>query len=154
MVAPGLLSCLDILKLLVPPISIHASLRLLSYAYSWNLPAAVLVAVWIFTLPAYHQIRAAYIHSLHSREARRLGAELIPSIKGKWPGNLDFLYNSFIKKGLYIGDGIIAPMKALGTTYSLTTMGDTRIITINPENIKQILATDFTNYVKGVSFNT
>lgn len=154
MVAPGVLFCFDLLQLLVPPIIVHTSLKLLSYVYSWNISAAVFVVVWIFTLPAYHQARAAYTYSLHAREARRHDAELVPSIRGKWPGNLDVLYNGFIKKGAYLGDGFIAPVKTHGTTFSLTTMGDTRILTINPENIKRVLATDFTSYVKGVSFNT
>jgi len=154
MVAPGVLFCLDILKLLAPPIFVHALLRLLSYAYSCNLSAAVFVAVWVFTLPAYHKARSAYTQSLHAREARRQGAELVPSLRGKWPGNFDFLYNNFIKQGLYIGDGFVLATKTHGTTFSLTTMGDTRVLTINPENIKRVLATDFGNYVKGTSFNT
>jgi hypothetical protein len=154
MVAPGVLFCWDLSKLLLPTILVHASVRLVSYVYSWSIPTAVFVAVWIFTFPAYLEVQATYTRSKHMREARKLGAELIPSVKGKWPGNVDILYNAFIKKGVYLGDGFVARIQTHGSTYALTTLGDTRVLTINPENIKRMLATDFDNYVKGVSFNT
>lgn len=154
MVALGFRFCFDVLKLLVPTFLVHASLRLLSYAYSWNIPAAIFIVVSIFTLPAYYHARTTCIYYLQLRETRRLGAELVPSLRGKWPGNLDILYNSLFRKTMYPGDSFMMPVGKLGTTYAITIAGDTKILTINPENVKRILATDFTNYVKGVSFNT
>jgi hypothetical protein len=154
-IPPGVLFCLVILKLLSPPIVLHVSLRLLSYVYSWSFSTSAFVAVWVFTLPVYVQARSAYTHYVHIREARKLGAELVPSIRGKWPGNLDILYSGgFVRKNSYIGDGLVQHVQTHGTTFALSTLGETRILTMNPENIKRILATDFDNYVKGKSFNT
>ena len=154
MAPPGVQFCWYIFKFLLPPIVVHTSLRLFSYLYSWSVPSAVFAAVWIFTIPAYIQAHASYVHYVHTCEARKLGADLVPSIRGKWPGNLDILYNNFVRKGVYIGDGYMNLVQTHGTTFALPTPGDTRILTMNPENIKRVLATDFDNYVKGVSFNS
>ncbi|KAF8577258.1 cytochrome P450 [Ramaria rubella] len=154
MAAPGVVFCVDISRRLIPTLLIHASLRIISHIYAWEISTAVYAAVWILFLPLYAQAHSAYTRLVHIREARKLGAELVPSVRGKWPGNIDLLVNGFTKQDLYVGDGLIHWTKIYGTTFAVTTLGDTRILTINPENVKRILASDFDNYVKGVSFNT
>lgn len=153
-VPPGVIFLFDLSKSFVPPLALHVSLRLLSDVFSWTLPTSTFVAVWVFTLPVYIQARATYTHFMQSREARRLGAELVPQIKGKWPGNLDLLLRSLRRKTVYIGEELERNVKQHGTTFGVSIMGDVRITTIHPENIKRILATEFDNYVKGKAFNS
>lgn len=145
---------LDVAKCFLPSLVVHAALILLSHIFRWNLSAGIIVLVWLFALPVYLQACSTYTRFTHVREARRLGARLVPRIHGRFPGNVDLLYNGFMKKTIYLGDGLLAWTQTHGTTFSVTTVGDTRILTMNPENLKRILATDFDNYVKGISFNT
>ncbi|KAG1763959.1 cytochrome P450 [Suillus occidentalis] len=74
---------------------------------------------------------AAYVladEMSQQRRAKRLGARLIPRVKGKWPGNLDKVVAMVIKsENEYLGQPI-------------------------DDEIKTILATDFDSYVKGAKF--
>jgi len=158
MAPPGVRFLLgDVPKYLLPlelPLLVHVVVLVLLRVYNWTPSVGLIILVWLFVLPVYHQARSTYTHFIHVREARRLEARLVPKVKGKLPANVDLLYKGLMKKTLYLGDGLIAWTQTHGTTFSVTTVGDTRIFTINPENLKRILATDFDNYVKGVSFNT
>ncbi|KAF8522182.1 cytochrome P450 [Hysterangium stoloniferum] len=155
-IPPGARFCADIFKsFLLPPLLAHMGLRLISVIFAVHFSSAYIAAVWIFTLPIYLRLCDSYTNLIDSREARRLGAKLVPSVPGKWPGNIDLLYNVFLKKDLYPGDGVTNWVRGNnGTTFALSTLGETRLVTMNPENVKRVLATDFDNYVKGEFFNS
>lgn len=67
---------------------------------------------------------------------------------GKWPGSIDLLWSNFFGRDLYLGDGFTKAMDIHGTTISNSVLGDYKVITANPENMKLILATDFNQYEK------
>jgi len=151
---PGIRFSFDAFKTFVlPPLLAHGLLRLYSTQLSVAIPTFVYASVWFFTLPIYWKARSKFIRIVHAREARKLGVEVLPEIHGKWPGNLDILINLVSKKHPYIGDGLLGWRASLGSVFSLSTLADSRVITSNPENVKQVLATNFDNYVKGKTFN-
>lgn len=87
------------------------------------------------------------------RKAKRLGARLIPRIKGKWPGNLDKVVTMVMKnENEYLGRPIEEEIKVLGPTINFRFFWEDLILTTDPQHIKTILATDFDNYVKGAKF--
>lgn len=154
MVPPGVLFCQDAFKtFLLPPLALQTILYLVSKTYGISVSTWVSALIWILTWPMFWWITSTWAHFMHTREARKLGAQSVPAARGKWPGNLDILWTLVQDKPLYIGDGFIKWSALLGTTFQLSTLGDTRVLTIHPENIKRILATDFDNYVKGDRFN-
>ncbi|KIJ34660.1 hypothetical protein M422DRAFT_181873 [Sphaerobolus stellatus SS14] len=138
---------------IVPPLVVYGLLRFADRTFTLDLPVYAFAGAWVFTLPVYSKLQAIYTNFIHTREARSLGAEVIPQVQGKWPGNIDILLSLASKKEPYIGDGFSKRIAGLGSTFAITTLGDMRAITINPENIKLMLATDFDNYVKGRQFN-
>ncbi|KAF8577266.1 CYP63 cytochrome P450 monooxygenase-like protein [Ramaria rubella] len=93
------------------------------------------------------------MHLVHVRDARRLGAELIVQTPGKLPGNIDLLWTNFFGQDLYLGDGFAKAIDKYGTTFANKVLGDFRVVTANPQNVKQLLATDFHSYEKGPKFN-
>ncbi|KAG0701642.1 cytochrome P450 [Suillus ampliporus] len=99
---------------------------------------------------------AAYVLAdgkLQQRKANRLGARLIPRVRGKWPGNLDKLVSIVLSsENKYIGQPILDEMKVLGPTFNFRFFWEDIIMTMEPQHVKTILATDFDNYVKGDKF--
>jgi len=71
---------------------------------------------------------------------------------GKYPGNIDLLWSNYFRKDLYLGDGFARAVDAYGTSFANNILGDYRIITIDPQHVKQMLALDFDSYEKGPSF--
>ncbi|KAG1847196.1 cytochrome P450 [Suillus subalutaceus] len=91
------------------------------------------------------------------RKANRLGARLVPRVRGKWPGNLDTVVNMVLRnENEYLGRPIEDEIKVLGPTINLRFFWEDLIVTTEPQHIKAsfdtILATDFDNYVKGTKF--
>lgn len=153
--------CTAIPTAIAPPLIVHLSLLYLSHFYSHSLVALV----WIFTLPTFWYLQATYTHFQRVRDARRLGAKLVPLVSGesfvftgsciqliallgKWPGNIDLLWTNFFGRDLYLGDGFTKAIETHGTTFSNSVLGDYRILTANPENMKLVLSTDFVHFEK------
>jgi hypothetical protein len=85
------------LHLLKPTISLHPLLQ---------------IPLVILSIPVTNVIRVNYNDFFRRREARRLGAEMIPRVKTKWPGNIDLVIRMIRKpRTEYILEPILALMK-------------------------------------------
>lgn len=77
-----------ILNILVPPLALAAlTLFLIN-----NRDRSYQILLYGLAVPVYWIIRVQYDNYDRKREATRLGAVLVPEVKGKWPGNLDLLF--------------------------------------------------------------
>ncbi|KAJ7220117.1 cytochrome P450 monooxygenase pc-1 [Mycena pura] len=86
-------------------------------------------------------------------QAKAAGARLAPTVKGKWPGNVDVLKN--LLQGLkfgYLGDGLYEMTDVYGPVFNLRLLWSDAILTACPKHMQTFLATDFHNYVKGDRF--
>ncbi|KAJ6568864.1 cytochrome P450 [Mycena capillaripes] len=102
---------------------------------------------------AFVVARIVVTQILHERDAKRMGARLAPRLKGKRPGNFDFISEMLqsYETG-YLGDGLYEMIDSLGPVVDLWPGWENIIFTVAPEHIQIILATDFTNYIKGHKF--
>lgn len=151
-------------SVVAPPLLVHVALRCAAQHAHVHLSRPLLALVWVCTLPLYWYLRATYTHLRRVRAARRLGAKLVPAVSGEcpaprrgrrltsWtgrlPGNVDLLWSNYFARDLYLGDGFAAAIDAYGTTFSNSIMGDYRVISANPDTMKQILATEFSSFEK------
>ncbi|KAH0834209.1 cytochrome P450 [Lanmaoa asiatica] len=111
------------------------------------------------------------IEILQRRRAAVAGARLIPRIQGYLPGNLDMLLDMIGRvetdyigsyksdsiimgtdEGRQSGASILEQVQLHGPVVNVRYFWEDIIFTIEPQNIKTILATDFNNYVKGNKF--
>ncbi|KAJ7181117.1 cytochrome P450 [Mycena filopes] len=84
------------------------------------------------------------------RAGDALGACLAPAAKGKWPGNIDLMRMMIHNRDM--ADGLTETVAELGPVVNTRVLWMDTILTVWPEHIKIILATDFNNYVKGERF--
>ncbi|CAE6471441.1 unnamed protein product [Rhizoctonia solani] len=107
-------------------------------------------------------------------DRKRLGPDIVevPRVKLSWPWNLDFIpfmirsresgefafWFGTIESGIiiipldYCGAPWIKLANEYGYTFNLRLFGEDQIMTMEPENIKAILSTDFNSYEKGPVF--
>lgn len=118
---------------------------------------------------AFLVARSVATERYHARDAKRMGARLAPRLRGKWPGNLDFISKllqayeiGYLGDDLHVlsshlfhtssaGDGLYELADELGPVFDIWPMWENVIFTTAPEHVQIILATDFTNYIKGFS---
>ncbi|KAJ7189979.1 cytochrome P450 monooxygenase pc-1 [Mycena pura] len=139
-------------NLVVPSIFVllaHRAATWLGFGVSlWTVLLASVVAPIAFAVA-----RNVAIEIHHRREAERLGARLAPRIAGKWPGNFDFVSKLLYEaEHGYLGDEICEVVASLGPVVNIWPLWENLIFTTSPEHIQIILATDFSNYVKGHKF--
>ncbi|KAG2156910.1 cytochrome P450 [Suillus bovinus] len=78
------------------------------------------------------------------RRATRLGARLVPRVKGKLPGNLDKIVGIFMRlETEYLGQPALDEMKELGPTLNFRFFWEDDIMTSEPQHMKAMLVTDF-----------
>ncbi|KAJ7179786.1 cytochrome P450 monooxygenase pc-1 [Mycena filopes] len=119
--------------------------------YAANIPPHLVVLYAVPGILALGTLRIWTRRMLQHIEARKLGARLVPIAHARWLGNLDIL------TGLRRTWNVAYPLEFLrevllashSNTVNLHVGWDDYIFTTEPEYIKIILATDFTNYVKG-----
>lgn len=98
---------------LLPLLFTLVEYRLLSLAQI-SLSPYLSWGLYPLTLLVWNTFRVQYDEWFHSREARRLGARLVPRVEGKWIGNLDLLLKKD-KKIPYLGQRVEDMMNELGT---------------------------------------
>ncbi|KAF8307679.1 cytochrome P450 [Clavulina sp. PMI_390] len=89
-----------------------------------------------------------WIDFSYQRQSRNHHAVLPPKMKSRLPGGFD-LISAMLKsrKEDYVGDWLNRAHEAYGKTFMMN-VGDYRIMTVEPAHIKQMLATNFSNYGK------
>ncbi|KAG9217633.1 hypothetical protein CCMSSC00406_0003678 [Pleurotus cornucopiae] len=107
----------------------------------------------LLAIPCYVSARILWSDFRMKREAAKLGARLIPRLRGRWFANLDILkeMNWHFSNG-YLGDGLTQILEQYGNAFNFHVLWGEGVFTVCPEHIKLILATDFNNYEKGPRF--
>ncbi|KAF8314507.1 cytochrome P450 [Clavulina sp. PMI_390] len=140
------------LNLLVPPFLLAALVsRLLLPLDSVKI---FRVLLYLLATPTYWTVRIKYGDWANRREAKKLGAVMAPEVHGKWPGNLDTLM-IFAKsrKSGYAAASIQELFDSFGDdvhTINLRILWQDGIITRDHLVMKQVLATGFDDFAKGV----
>ncbi|KAG9121911.1 hypothetical protein FRC07_001943, partial [Ceratobasidium sp. 392] len=86
---------------------------------------------------------------------KRFGPDVveIPKLEMRWPGNLDFIPHALNnRKTDYCGGMFLPLLEKYGNTFNVGLFGASQLFTIEPENIKAILSTEFANFEKGPEF--
>ncbi|KDQ56219.1 hypothetical protein JAAARDRAFT_70562 [Jaapia argillacea MUCL 33604] len=84
------------------------------------------------------------------RDASALNAIMAPFVESKSPGGFDLLSRIITNfKDGYPGDDFGDWVSQYGHTYCMKTLFETTVFTVEPEFIKNILASDFNNFEKG-----
>ncbi|KII83768.1 hypothetical protein PLICRDRAFT_168657 [Plicaturopsis crispa FD-325 SS-3] len=107
----------------------------------------------LLATPLIHAVRVVVTSFRRRREAAAMGARPAPVTQGNWIGNVDLLLkllDGFLHG--YPSDGQDVIVEKFGTTVNFRVLWEDLIFTVDPENIKTILSTDFNNYVKGETF--
>ncbi|KAF8317439.1 cytochrome P450 [Clavulina sp. PMI_390] len=84
----------------------------------------------------------------YRRQAHKLGAKILPQVRGRWyiPADLDLLIHIITADQWDYADNPLEElMKAHGKTIMIRVMGDRKILTKEPQHIKQMLAGNFNN---------
>ncbi|KAJ7097193.1 cytochrome P450 monooxygenase pc-1 [Mycena belliarum] len=117
-----------------------------------NVPVWATMLLTLASGPLYLTFRILRRDAHQRREAAAMGARLAPRVHGKRPGNVDLISMMMHnQRHGYPGD-------AFQGYFDQSPVCNVRILWIDaiftncPEHIKQILAADFTNYVKGERF--
>ncbi|KAJ7620599.1 cytochrome P450 [Mycena polygramma] len=140
-------------NLLVPTISIFFARKAASATLGVVVSTQSLIYCVIGGAAVFIVGHAAATSVYQKVQAKSMGARVAPKVKGKWPGNIDVLRHLLeIYETGYLGDGFYGFVKSLGPVFNLRLLWTSHLFTVSPEHIQIILATDFSNYVKGERF--
>ena len=102
---------------LLPP---FFTVVLLHLARTWDIPYAGALSTPLscfVSIPIWFTVRVQFREWKHHREAKRLGARLVPRIRGRWPGNVDVLLRIMKSRNThYIMDWAKEMMEEAGST--------------------------------------
>ncbi|EGO29652.1 hypothetical protein SERLADRAFT_445432 [Serpula lacrymans var. lacrymans S7.9] len=137
----------------IPAVGIFIAVSRIFSFYDLFLPLWAVSAFLVGGTPIAFAVKLAWAQRSHRRRAMKLGARAIPSLEGKWIGNLDVLA-TLIRRSEhdYNGQVMYDYMVTYGPTINMNVLWEDIIMTTEPNHIKTILATDFNNYWKGDKF--
>ncbi|KIK53194.1 hypothetical protein GYMLUDRAFT_49516 [Collybiopsis luxurians FD-317 M1] len=116
-------------------------------------PAFSTYSTWLYLLcaslarPISWIAQRWYAEFQDARRAAEMGSAQVPVVKESSYKIRNAIVNSFGKG--YIGDAFFEWMKQYGLTFRMKIYGESRIMTVEPEHIKAILATQFDDFEKG-----
>ncbi|KAI5983159.1 cytochrome P450 monooxygenase CYP63 [Pisolithus marmoratus] len=139
----------DIFRLLIaPPLALSVVAHVAHVHFGWWSPLLYVSSIVLAAIA-----RVQYTDMVQQREAKQLGARLIPRVVGRWPGNIDVMLK--LRKGL--SDGYIyQAYLELFEEYQCTTL-NTRflwmdnIISMDQQHCKYVLATGFNHFWRGTA---
>ncbi|KAJ7481351.1 cytochrome P450 [Mycena galericulata] len=138
-------------RLLFPPLAVYCVKLLVELYLEITVPTWLATITYILSGPAVLTAVVQYRDYVVRREAAALGAIVCRSIPS-WIGGINMLFSNM--KDIYPAEPLAIRMRDLGYTLSLRFLFQSRIITTEPENIKAILATEFTSFEKGAEFRS
>ncbi|KAF8991946.1 cytochrome P450 monooxygenase CYP63 [Cyathus striatus] len=132
---------------ILPPLVTLFALRALGTPFD---EYSVLLAV--FSVPASVIARSWYSTWRHSQVAVSLGAQVIPRVQGKWPGNLDIvikIVRSFEEE--YVLQGFADLFQEYNcTTLNTRFFWEDQFISMDENVMQFVLSTSFARFEKGV----
>ncbi|KAG6826535.1 hypothetical protein H0H92_015433 [Tricholoma furcatifolium] len=129
-------------------------LQSLSNRFGRSLSAWLIVSGSFLFVPTVSAIQIIYKRFDDRRQAAKLGARLAPRIVGKSIGNIDILATMrHLWETGYPGQGLVDYVGQGEPVVNIPILWSDMIMTVWPEHIKAILATDFNNYRKGKRFH-
>ncbi|KAK6974435.1 cytochrome P450 [Favolaschia claudopus] len=135
------------------PIAFGVGVHYLSRRFDIQIPIWATVLVATASLPLYVTYRVVKRDARQRREAEAMGARLAPRISGMGFGNLGWMKIMLHNRVHgYPGDGLNEAIEELGPIFNMRVLWIDSIMTVCPEHLKLMLATDFNNFVKGERF--
>ncbi|KAJ7692945.1 cytochrome P450 [Mycena rosella] len=126
-------------------------LLLLVAGYAANIPLHLVLFYAALGVSTCSVLRIWTARILQYIRARTSGARLVPTARGRWLGNLDILAD--LRRNWNVSYPLEVLREVLVSSHTnavnLRIGWDDYIFTTEPEHIKIILATDFSNYIKG-----
>ncbi|KAL5494824.1 hypothetical protein ACEPAI_286 [Sanghuangporus weigelae] len=123
------------------------------FGYETALPLYLKVVVSLALLVVFAYSRGVWSELQKTRDAKARGAIRVPTVRGSWPGNVDTLRFAFeTEKSGHLADDVLVHVRDHGWTHNWRLFWEDKIITMEPEHIKAVLATEFDNFEKGDHF--
>ncbi|KAF8308493.1 cytochrome P450 monooxygenase CYP63 [Clavulina sp. PMI_390] len=137
------------LNFFIPPLVIAAlvSQRLALHKVSWLYH----MILYLLATPFYWTVRVQYDYLMAKRQAKKLGLELVPEVKGKWLGNIDVLFLAAkAQETSYSESDMIYLFDRMGgvNTINLRILWQDQILTRDHLVMKQMLATGVDEFTK------
>lgn len=111
-------------------------------------------SLYILSIPVSEAILAIQSSKRKRRECKELGATPIPKVVGKRLGNFDVLKELIAaEENEYPGDIFLRWAKQYGPTYDMNILWASQIVTIDPENVRFVLSSEFSSFEKGEKFH-
>ncbi|KAF8308491.1 cytochrome P450 monooxygenase CYP63 [Clavulina sp. PMI_390] len=141
------------LNFFIPPLVLASlvSQRLALHNASWIYH----IMTYVLATPLYWTVKVQHDYLTARLQAMKLGVDLVPEVKGKWPGNLDVLFAAAeARKTSYSYSDMSYLFDRMGSdvhTINLRVLWQDQIITRDHMVIKQMLATGFESFTKAGS---
>ncbi|KAF8314509.1 cytochrome P450 [Clavulina sp. PMI_390] len=140
------------LNLLVPPLGLAALVS--RFLLPQHLTSMYRTLLYLLATPLYWTVKIQYGDWVNRGEAKRRGAVLAPEVRGKWFGNLDILVKlANLGEVNYAAAGIEDFFDIFGDnvhTINLRILWQDGIVTRDHLVMKQVLATGFDDFEKGI----
>ncbi|KAL1747400.1 cytochrome P450 [Schizophyllum fasciatum] len=147
-VPPGLVFLVKSLPHVIYPSAVAYGLL---QAFAPDAPPAAVAAALLLAHPISWFIEDTYQQWRIRRAAAALGAELAPSVPSALPRGLSHM--KFMRQHMHSGEPSTSLEKwaeQMGSNvFEVNVQGDRRIVTLEPDHIKAILATKFEDFDKG-----
>ncbi|KAL5494825.1 hypothetical protein ACEPAI_287 [Sanghuangporus weigelae] len=120
------------------------------FGYEAALPLYLKVVVSLVLRVVFGYGRGVWSEIQRVRDVKARGAIRVPTVRGSWPGNVDTLrFTLETEKSGHLADDFLFHVRNHGWTYNWRLLWEDKIVTMEPEHIKAVLATEFDNFEKG-----
>ncbi|KAL1713598.1 cytochrome P450 [Schizophyllum commune] len=152
MAPPGVVFILRVFSPLIYPSLVgYGCLRVLENVREVELPGWAVAVTVLLAHPLLWIAQSVLAHIRNRRKAAAAGAVIPPLVRSRLPFGISHLLTSrsTAKKGLFADVINSWAKKVDSNVFRIEIMGDARIITLEPDHIKAILATQFEEFEKG-----
>ncbi|KAL1727074.1 cytochrome P450 [Schizophyllum commune] len=152
MAPPGVVFLLkSVPRLIYPSVFAYGCLRVLEHVRGVPLPAYAIVIAVLLVNPLLSLGQRVLAQSRKQRKAAAMGAVIAPAVHSRLPFGISHMLNNrrTARKAMFT-DLMANWAKETGSNvFRIEIMGDARIITLEPDHVKAILATQFEEFEKG-----
>jgi hypothetical protein len=111
--------------LLLPPIVVFAIITTLAIAPRPNLITRIIL--YMLSYPVSYALQTFLADKINSLQATRLGADLVPRVKGRWPLNLDVVVSWSKGKEEDVARALVLMEREYGKTYNTRVLGEDQV---------------------------